>query len=319
MPNILVLVAVALVSPAAWSSAPLSALIDYRSDLGCPSRDEFVSYIEGHVDPRRLVDPARFIVRIRRSAHGFSGVLKVVHGDGGRPSVREVVEERCDRTAVALAIFVQLALTPSEEAPGDPGAQDPGRPHPVVAPPSSNPSSQSPPRLRVEPALSFSALSVAGPAPSQLWGGRLRARERFDAGGGPLSFAARVSFDVGEARAPLEPSGSATFLYRSALVGMCASARFAPWLALCADVGVAALSATADLPRNTRPTVRWPLVASSANIEIPLFLRVSLSLEAGLGFPWRRYEFVLTQPSRRVYTTGGLTGFMALGATITFP
>ena len=314
----------------------------YEAPASCPSREALLAAVEARRPPRasRAADTRTFVVRLRPSPRGGFDARLDVARDGEAPTTREVHAASCSAAMTSMAVFITLALAPTDELtgaerrmePSDGGTTKTPDEPPESTGPASNArggglagSASSGARARPSdqaPSLpSASAPRLASPAApaSLVWTGGaslvtagLGARATGARGSGELArvpastrlgIALRLSWGWADFSLFPPRAGEARFRLNSTRAEPCL---VMPWdrlsISACGAAELGALSATAvGLPVSGRATMAW--IAAGASARIRVHIVHGLSLEAGMAglVPFARRTFALTEPVRGIF------------------
>jgi hypothetical protein len=273
--------------------------LDYEAPRECPPRSSLEQQLRKRVPPAWLegADTRRFDVRIVREDDGrYLGRLEVQ--GAGPEAVREIRATTCEAVSTSIAVFIAIALDPTNE----PAVSV--TPVQISRPPSTRP----PAPIAAAPRPSFvwssgvDAIHLRAPDPA--WGARVHAEVARRVRGESLGFAARLSWGWADFSLSAPRAGTAEFRLRTARLEGCARWEAAPFaIAPCLGVEGGLLSASApDLPRAGHGDTRW--TAASGSVRVGWSITEVLTLEFGLTLlvPFERTSFVLADPPRPVYT-----------------
>lgn len=293
---------------AAAPPAPDAALsIWYRSSEGCPEGSVFVARLAElgrRATLARVGDRVDFVVTVARAPDASSGRLERQTGRG-TVAIRELDAPRCEEVTEALALSLDIALDPANEAPASSAAPTPSSVGAAEDGPTAAPAPAATPvqprgavdrapegELAREPATSALALGAQGSltsgiAPSWAAGGalfaELRARDA-SALAGRFSLAAaladdtRAAIDVGVFWFAGRVEGCA-FELRSGSLSLqpCAGA----------ELGLVRAGSSGDGAR--RDTGLWASALGLLRASLELDARFVLEAQVGAALPFVRY------------------------------
>lgn len=322
----------------------------YDAPASCPTREDLLAAVEARRPPRvsRAGDARTFIVRLQPSRRGGFDARLDVSRSGEPTTTREVHASSCAAAMTSVAVFITLALAPTDEPADADAAIDDG-----ASTASDDEASTAAPGARALPlprgeggraAPRASAPRGRPPSPaarapaSYVWtgGASLAAAEL-----GALATGARVSAELARvapsARAGLALrlsygwadfsvvpplAGEARFRLSDAQVEPCLLARSQRlYVSACAAGQLGALSATATgVPVSGRAMMPWIAAGTSARLRV--HLTHGLSLEAGIAalVPFIRRTFALADPVRPVFRPAPLLleGSLGLAMSASF-
>ncbi|MDF2694282.1 MAG: hypothetical protein K0S65_2665, partial [Labilithrix sp.] len=283
----------------------------YTAPSECPSRAELERQVHARVPATWLTgaDTRRFEVHIVRDEQGYTGRLDV-RGPGHEPNVREIRAATCQAVSTSVAVFLAIALDPSNEDEDLAESSESEETTPSIPEGATSPKrrrkSGPKPSAPLQPAhwtwsSGFHVTHLRAPAPA--WGGRVHAELARVPARSFVAPAARLSWGWADFSLFPNRAGEAKFRLRSARAEGCARFMFAPFaVAPCLAFDVGELAATApELPRGGHATTVW--VAAGATLRGTWSPVRWLSVEADVGFlaPFGRTSFVLVEPYRAVY------------------
>ena len=280
--------------------------LHYEAPPDCPDQGTLLRAIHDRAPHGFLsADDRSFRVRIERGDADYRGRLEIARS-GQMLSVREIHDATCSVVTTALAVFVAIALDPTERSEGveplSAGTASAPPPPPPKGPPPAAPTPAQQPAGGWYWGSGVNVGSVFHPTPA--WGGRVHAELTRIAGGGALlAPELRLSWGwVGFGESPPR-GGEATFRFQTARAEACTLLLHAPAVAAaCAGFEAGVLSATTrDLPRAGGTKEAWyaPTVILRPGWHVTDW--VSLEAELGVLFPLTRASFVLADPERTLY------------------
>jgi hypothetical protein len=280
----------------------------YRSSEGCPEGSVFVARLEElgrRATLARVGDRVDFVVTVARAPNASSGRLERQTGRG-TVAIRELDAPRCEEVTEALALSLDIALDPADEAPASTAARAPSSVGAAAnGPPAAAPAPGSTPAqplaavdrapegdLEHETARSALALGAQGSltsgiAPSWAAGGalfaELRARDA-SALAVRLSLAAALANDT---RAAIDVD---VFWFAGRVEGCAFELRSGPLsLQPCAgaELGLVRAGSSGDGAR--RDTGLWGSALGLLRASLELDARFALEAQVGAALPLVRY------------------------------
>lgn len=320
---------------------PHALSLVYDAPASCPSREELLAAVEARRPPHasRAADVRTFVVRLRASPRGgFDATLEVAH-EGEAPTTREVRAASCSAAMTSIAVFITLALAPTDalasagagaasidggaangplSSPPDDAAPPPAAGESGLSRPRGGPSEHVRSRAVSSPMSTSPSETPSAPA-SIVWTGGASV---VTAGLGAQAIGARVSGELSRLPASTSPgialrlswgwadfsvspppAGEARFRLRTTRAEPCL---VLPWdrlsISACGAAELGTLSATAaGLPVNGRASMGW--VAAGASARVRIHVVHGLALEAGTAAlaPFTRRPFALAEPVRTVF------------------
>jgi len=279
--------------------APLS--IWYRSSEGCPEGSVFVARLAElgrRATLARVGDRVDFVVTVAGAPNASSGRLERQTARG-TVAIRELDAPRCEEVTEALALSLEIALDPANEAPSGGGATSSSNgaaaPAPVATaaqPPAAVDRAPEPDPTREHAGRGALALGAQGSltkgiAPSWAAGGALFAELRArDASALAARFSLAAAF-ADDTRAAIDVD----VLWLAARVEGCAFELRSGPLALqpcaAAELGLVRAGSSGDGAR--RDTGFWAAAVGVMRASLELDERFALEAQVGAALPFVRY------------------------------